>query len=139
MNTRELSQSIKRDEERMAMVVRVLHEDFPLLSTEGRPGFENGKVLTEAMAKRFAGIYTPESVRACVAYEKDNLKWLRPTPPKPATPPPPPKPEYDEGGLLSWQLPLDSPEILVRRASREAVRDYLNRMRKREAWKAENS
>jgi hypothetical protein len=57
-------------------------------------------------------------------------------------PAPPPKPVYDEGPLKtlsdgSWQLPLSAPEWQMRSASKEQMKDLLERLRKFEAWRKE--
>ena len=58
------------------------------------------------------------------------------------TPPPPPpaRPQYEEPKPLeSWQLPYPQSDWQLQRASREQVSDYVSRLRKREAWEAQQN
>jgi hypothetical protein len=111
-------------------------KEFPLL----RDCEENYDKIDEAVERRYKGIWTAETVRFSIQYETKNLIWNRPVPPP--QPVPPPRPVYDEGPLKpladnSWPLPLDANEWQMRSASKEQMKDLLERLRKFEAWRKE--
>src|SRR5258708_22849689 len=53
-------------------------------------------------------------------------------------PAPPPKPQYDEGQLEDWQLPINAPTWMQVKATREQQRDFVQRLRRFESWKKQN-
>jgi hypothetical protein len=102
----------------------------PLVDNE-----QNLDIIDEAVAKRFDGNWTPDTVRYAVRYEKDRFQWAWV---EPVAPPQPAKPAYDEGQLESWQLPLDASEYVMRHANQAQMKDLVARLRKFESWKAEH-
>jgi hypothetical protein len=121
-----------------SVALAIIPTEFPLL----RDTDENYDRLDEAIERRYKGYWSPETVRYCIQYEKNNLIWNKPAPPP--QPVPPPTPVYDEGPLKtlsdgSWQLPLDTPEWKLRSpsVSKEQMRDLVERLRKFEAWRKE--
>ena len=51
-----------------------------------------------------------------------------------APPPPPPKPQYVEEGLADWELPMPSPEWVLRKATKEQLASYIPRAKAYEKW-----
>ena len=49
-------------------------------------------------------------------------------------PPPPPKPQYVEEGLADWELPMPSPEWVLRKATKEQLASYIPRAKAYEKW-----
>jgi hypothetical protein len=97
--------------------------NFPLLADTQR----NLERITAMVDKAYASIWTVESVTNAIRYiHKNDLDWLQPAPP------PQPEPEstfeYDEGPLADWQLPLNSPEFVQRRSTKEQLRDLIERV-----------
>jgi hypothetical protein len=119
------------------LALSIIPQEFPLFHDSE----ENYDRLDAAVERHYKGIWTPETVRFAIRYERERLLWDKPAPPP--QPAPPPKPQYDEGPLKpladgSWPLLLDASEWEMRSASKEQMKDLLERLRKYEAWKNQN-
>src|SRR5258708_1196909 len=115
-------------EEVMAMAQQVLAAN-PWIDSSSE---KNGKMIAEIFSDdpRMSPKRNLADMVKAVEICKDKLER---TPP----PPPPSAPQYEEGSLEDWQLPYPQADWQLRRASREQVSDYVARLRKREAWEAQ--
>lgn len=116
------------------LALAIIPREFPLFHDSE----ENYDRLDDAVARRYNGIWTPDTVRFAIQYERAHLLWDKPPAPPPPPPPPAPPQYQEEKPLEDWQLPLDAPTWMQMRATREQQRDLVQRLRKYEAWKKQN-
>jgi hypothetical protein len=116
-------------EELQAMYQKVLEANPWIADTE-----KNGELIATAFLDDPNPKRDIRSMVAVIDRIKSQLDMQKPTPP--------PNPVYDESPLKtlsdgSWQLPLHASEWEMRSASKEQMRDLVERLRKFEAWRKE--